>query len=90
MAGRRVFYGWPYYCMGSWLRRELSVIEFTLSLFESRDPWKVFHLLKENGIKYVAFDGAVRQAQFIRRPNEELYATYFPKVFEDKQNKYNA
>ena len=30
------------------------------------------------------------QAQFIKRPNEELYATYFSKVFEDKQNKYNS
>ena len=23
--------------------------------------------------------------QFIKRPNEQLYATYFPKVFEDRQ-----
>ena len=89
MAGRRVFYGWPYYSWGAGYdatKRDRVYI----SLFESRDPWKVFHLLKENGIKYVAFDGAVRQAQFIKRPNEELYATYFPKVFEDKQNKYNS
>ncbi len=89
MAGRRVFYGWPYYSWGAGYdatKRDRVYI----SLFESRDPWKVFHLLKENGIRYVAFDGAVRQAQFIRRPNEELYATYFPKVFEDKQNKYNS
>jgi DNA-binding beta-propeller fold protein YncE len=48
----------------------------------------VYRLLKENGIKYVAFDGAVRQAQFIKRPNEQLYATYFPKVFEDRR--YNS
>ena len=51
-------------------------------LFESKDPWKVYHLLKENGISYVAYDNAVRQAQFIKRPNQELYATYFPKVHE--------
>jgi DNA-binding beta-propeller fold protein YncE len=38
--------------------------------------------LKENGINYVAYDNAVRQAQFIKRPNQELYATYFPKVHE--------
>ena len=89
MAGRRVFYGWPYYSWGAGYdatKRDRLYI----SLFESRDPWKVFHLLKQNGITYVAFDGAVRQAQFIKRPNEELYATYFPKVFEDKQNKYNS
>ncbi|HEY2047246.1 MAG TPA: 6-bladed beta-propeller [Candidatus Udaeobacter sp.] len=89
MAGRRVFYGWPYYSWGAGYdatKRDKVYI----NLFESRDPWKVFHLLKENGISYVAFDGAVRQAQFMRRPNEELYATFFPKVFDDKQNKYNS
>jgi len=87
MAGRRVFYGWPYYSWGAGYdatKRD----KLYISLFESRDPWKVYHLLKENGIKYVGYDNAVRQAQFIKRPNEELYATYFPKVFED--NTYNG
>jgi streptogramin lyase len=89
MAGRRVFYGWPYYSWGAGYdagKRDKLYIE----LFENRDPWKVYRLLQENGIRYVVFDGAVRQAQFIKRPNEQLYATYFPKVFEDKQNKYNS
>jgi DNA-binding beta-propeller fold protein YncE len=44
--------------------------------------------LKENGIKYVAFDNGVRQAQFIKRPNEQLYASYFPRVFQD--SRYNG
>jgi hypothetical protein len=84
MAGRRVFYGWPYYSWGAGYdatKRDRLYIE----LFETRDPWKLFHLLKENGIRYVAFDGAVRQASFIKRPNEQLYATYFPKVYDDSR-----
>ncbi len=84
MAGRRVFYGWPYYSWGAGYdatKRDRLYVD----LFENRDPWKVFHLLKENGIRYVAFDGAVRQAQFIKRPNEQLYATYFPKVYDDSR-----
>jgi DNA-binding beta-propeller fold protein YncE len=48
----------------------------------------VYHLLKANGISYVAYDNAIRQAQFIRRPNQELYATYFPKVYDATQ--YNG
>jgi DNA-binding beta-propeller fold protein YncE len=44
--------------------------------------------LKENNIKYVGYDNAIRQAQFIKRPNQELYATYFPKVYEAGQ--YNG
>jgi DNA-binding beta-propeller fold protein YncE len=87
MAGRRVFYGWPYYAWSAGYdasKRDRVYIE----LFENKDPRKVYRLLKENGIKYVGFDGAVRQAQFIKRPNEQLYATYFPKVFED--SRYNG
>ena len=89
MAGRRVFYGWPYYAWSAGYdasKRDRVYIE----LFESRDPWKLYRLLKENGIKYVGFDGAVRQVSFVKRPNEQIYATYFPKVFEDKQNRYNS
>src|SRR6266550_2374333 len=84
MAGRRVFYGWPYYSWGAGYdatKRDRVYVE----LFETRDPWKLFHLLKENGIRYVAFDGAVRQASFIKRPNEQLYATYFQKVYDDSR-----
>ena len=39
-------------------------------------------------IKYVGYDNAIRQAQFIKRPNQDLYATYFPKVYDAQQ--YNG
>src|SRR5437773_2933896 len=87
MAGRRVLYGWPYYSWGAGYDATKRDRLYT-ELFESKDPWKVFHLLKENGISYVAFDNAVRQGQFIKRPNQQLYASYFPKVFED--SRYNG
>src|SRR5215472_11944360 len=70
MAGRRVFYGWPYYSWGAGYDASKRD-KLYISMFESRDPWKVYHLLKENRISYVAYDNAVRQAQFIRRPNQE-------------------
>ena len=89
MAGRRVFYGWPYYAWSAGYDASKRDRVYT-ELFESRDPWKLYRLLKENGINYVGFDGAVRQTQFIKRLNEQLYATYFTKVFEDKQNRYNS
>jgi DNA-binding beta-propeller fold protein YncE len=87
MAGRRVFYGWPYYSWGAGYDAAKRDRIYT-ELFDSKDPWKVYHLLKENGISYVAYDNAIRQAQFIRRPNQELYATYFPKVYDATQ--YNG
>jgi DNA-binding beta-propeller fold protein YncE len=87
MAGRRVLYGWPYYAWSAGYNASKYDRLYT-ELFEGKDPWKVYHLLKENGISYVAYDNAVRQGQFVKRPNEQLYATYFPKVFED--SRYNG
>jgi DNA-binding beta-propeller fold protein YncE len=89
MAGRRVLYGWPYYGWSAGYNASKYDRVYT-ELFESKDPWKVFRLLKDNGISYVAFDNAVRHGQFIKRPNEQVYAKYFQKVFEDKQNSYNS
>lgn len=89
MAGRRVFYGWPYYGWSAGYdatERDRVYRE----LFENKDPAKVFQLLKSNGINYVAYDNAVRHGDFIKRPNEQIYAKYFPKVFDDKDGKYNA
>ena len=87
MAGRRVFYGWPYYAWSAGYDASKRDRVYT-DLFENRDPWKVYRLLKENGIKYVGYDNAIRQAQFIKRPNQDLYATYFPKVYDAQQ--YNG
>src|SRR5438552_2061411 len=87
MAGRRVLYGWPYYGWSAGYNASKHDKLYT-ELFEGKDPWKVYHLLKENSISYVAYDNAVRQGQFIKRPNDQLYATYFPKVFED--SRYNG
>src|SRR5207245_8015 len=87
MAGRRVLYGWPYYGWSACYNASKYDRLYT-DLFENKDPWKVYHLLKENGISYVAYDNAVQQGQFIKRPNQQLYATYFPKVFED--SRYNG
>ena len=88
MAGRRVFYGWPYYAWSAGYDASKRDKDY-LDLFQSRDPRKVFRLLKENGINYVAFDNAVRRGEFVKRHNEQIYSTYFQKVFEDKQNKYD-
>jgi len=89
MAGRRVFYGWPYYSWGAGYdssKRDRTYQE----LFQTKDPRKVFRLLKDNNISYVVFDNAVRRNDFVKNPNEQIFARYFQKVFEDKQHKYNS
>ena len=89
MAGRRVFYGWPYYAWGAGYdstKRDRAYLD----LFQTQDPRKVFRLLKENGIAYVAFDDGVRHRDFVKRPNEQVYARYFTKVFQDKEHRYDS
>jgi sugar lactone lactonase YvrE len=89
MAGRRIFYGWPYYAWSAGYDTSKRDTVYK-DLFENKDPRKVFRLLKDNDIAFVAIDNAVRRSEFVKRPNEQVYASYFPKVFEDKQNKYNS
>jgi DNA-binding beta-propeller fold protein YncE len=89
MAGRRVFYGWPYYSWGAGYdssKRDRAYQD----LFQTKDPKKVFRLLKDNNISYVVFDNAVRRNDFVKSPNEQIFTRYFQKVFEDKQHKYNS
>ena len=89
MAGRRVFYGWPYYSWGAGYdssKRDRAYLD----LFQTKDPRKVFRLLKANNISYVAFDNAVRHSEFVKSPNEQVFSQYFPKVFQDKEHKYNS
>jgi DNA-binding beta-propeller fold protein YncE len=58
-------------------------------MFESKNPRLVYELLKQNGINYVAFDNAVRShSEKVKKANEQLYSTYFEKVYEDKENRY--
>jgi DNA-binding beta-propeller fold protein YncE len=87
LAGRRLFYGWPSFSWGAGYDTTRRDEEYR-QLFESTDPYQVFRLLKKNQIAYVAIDEGVRQSDFIRRHNEELYSLNFPKVWEDKKNEY--
>ena len=50
MAGRRILYGWPYYAWSAGYNAGKYDRLYT-ELFEGKDPWKVYRLLKENGIK---------------------------------------
>jgi DNA-binding beta-propeller fold protein YncE len=89
LAGRRIFYGWPYFTWSAGYDTDAREKVYR-QMFESKDPQQVFRLLKDNGIAYVAFDGGVRRGGFIKNPNEQLFADNFQKVFEDKENKYDS
>ncbi len=86
LAGRKIFFGWPYFTWsaGYDLQKREPIYR---QMFESNDPARVFRLLKENGIDYIAYDDGIRRADFLK-PNEQVYAKNFPKVWEDKEHHY--
>jgi len=87
-AGRRLFYGHPYYAWGAGYDTAKRDRVYT-RMFESTNPQEVFDLLKENGINYVAIDNGLRKnSTDVKKLNESIFEAYFPVVFEDKENKY--
>ena len=90
LAGRRLFYGDPYYAWGSDYDTETREA-LVKTMFESQDPAEVLRLLKENDIDYVAIDDQIRKVrQYIKNPNEELFAKYFPLVFYDDTQEFGG
>jgi len=57
-------------------------------MLESKNPQRVFQLLKENRIDYVVFDDGLRHGELIKNANEQVYVNHFPKLWEDKENRY--
>lgn len=89
MAGRKLFYGHPYYAWGAGHDTGGRDAVYK-KMFESTDPAEVLGLLKENRIGYVAIDNGVRKDDFIKGLNESVFKAYFPEVFSDVENRYDG
>jgi len=85
LAGRKIFLGSNNSPAGYDLAKREPIYR---QMFESKNPRRVFELLKENNIDYVAFDDGVRHGELIRNPNEQIYSRYFQKVYADMENRY--
>jgi len=90
LAGRRLFYGDPYYAWGTdydTREREKQV----KTMLESKDANQVFALLKENNINYIAMDDRLRRGNSIaKNVTEEVFAKYFETVFSDESSEYGG
>jgi len=82
MAGRRVFFGWPYYAWsaGYSVSDRESVYR---QMWQDRNPQTLLGRLHDNHVSYVALDDGLRRGEFGRNTNESIYRKYFPKVFEE-------
>jgi sugar lactone lactonase YvrE len=85
LAGRRIFLGAPNLPAAYDLARREAIYR---QMFESKNPRRVFELLKQNHINYVAFDDGVRHGELIKDPNEYLHVRYSGKAYDDKENRY--
>lgn len=87
-AGRKLFYGHPYYAWGAGYDTTKRDAVYK-RMFESTNPQEVFDLLKENHIDYVAIDNGLRKnSTDVKKLNEAIDEAYFDVVFDDKENKY--
>ncbi|MBK8464802.1 MAG: 6-bladed beta-propeller [Chloracidobacterium sp.] len=90
LAGRRLFYGDPYYAWGTdydTREREKQV----KTMLESKDANQVFALLKENNINYIAMDDRLRRGNSIaKNVTEEVFAKYFEVAFSDETSDYGG
>ncbi|HET6893509.1 MAG TPA: hypothetical protein VFH31_20590 [Pyrinomonadaceae bacterium] len=82
MAGRRVFYGWPYYAWSAGYRAG-DRDGIYRQMWQERNPHALLKLLRENNISYVALDDGVRRGEFGKNMNEAIYQKHFPSVFQD-------
>jgi sugar lactone lactonase YvrE len=85
LAGRKIFLGSHNSLSGYDLSKREAIYR---QMFEGKNPRRVFELLKQNHIDYVAFDDGVRNGELIKEPNEYLFVRYFPKLYEDKEDRY--
>lgn len=88
LAGRRVFYGHPYYAWSAgYPTAERDVVY--KQMFEERNPQELLMLLQANNISYVAIDDGIRNGDFIKKLNEAVYKSIFEQVFEDTDKSYD-
>src|SRR4030095_2370241 len=76
LAGRSIFYGWPYYTWGAGYRTSEREAVYR-QLFQERNPDQLLRLLTQNHISYVAIDDGIRRGDFLKNINEAVYENYF-------------
>ena len=88
LAGRKLFYGDPYYAWSAGYDTPGRAI-VAKRMLETTDAAELYRLARENNIGYIAIDDEVRNGKvFVNRTNEAMVARYFPLVFTDDGHQY--
>jgi DNA-binding beta-propeller fold protein YncE len=86
-SGRKIFQGYTYFTSAAGYPADARGIVYD-EMLKSKDPGRLWKLLNENGIDYVAFDDSLRNAHLKGQGNESVYAQYFQLVYDDVDHRY--
>jgi hypothetical protein len=84
MAGRPIFYGWPYYAWGAGYDTDSRFL-FVKGIYEAENEDDLTKMVHETNIRYIVIDNAVRESKEFRL-NERLIGQTFPEVFRDDKD----
>jgi hypothetical protein len=85
LAGRKIFYGWPYFTWGAGYdtaTREIIVKQ----IYGGSDAAQVKSLVKENGISYIVIEDDNRNSEDYKL-NEKLIKDTFKPVYENEESR---
>lgn len=83
LAGRKIFYGWPYYAWSAGYQTEERKM-ILRQIFEEKNPKRVCQLLKENKIDYVALEKkpSIEEIQV----DQTFWRKNFVAVYQNEEN----
>jgi hypothetical protein len=87
LAGRRVYYGWPYYAWSAGYPVGPREVRYR-AMLGGTDGAQVVQLLQAEAIDYVAVDDDLRARDLGVQLNEPLFAQYLAQVFADPDGRY--
>jgi DNA-binding beta-propeller fold protein YncE len=87
LAGRPVYYGWPYY---AWSAGYPTGVREDLyrRILAGTSAGEVVGLLRQEGITWVAIDDGMRDRGFVKDLNEPLLASALELAFDDPEGRY--
>ena len=86
-SGRKIFQGYTYFTAPAGYPSDKREIIFK-EMFTTKNPDRLYELLRSNGIDYVIYDGSLRNNVFKTNNNEEVMAAVFPLVYSNDEPQY--
>jgi DNA-binding beta-propeller fold protein YncE len=87
LAGRPVYYGWPYYAWSAGYPTDVREDRYR-RILGGTSAGEVIGLLQQEKIAYVAIDDGLRERGVVKALNEPLLAANLERVFDDPNGRH--